>query len=290
MISSPSHLRHARGELLLDRCLVMGILNRTPDSFYDGGRMSLQAAVEHGVRMVDEGADVIDVGAVKAGPGAEVTAEEEVTRLLPLVKELARAVDVPLSIETSRPEVARAAIDAGAAIVNDVTGGVDPALAKVAADSGAALVLMHSGGQIRGRPLNPRYEQIVEAVTEEWSRLAREASEAGVDMDRMLVDPGLDFGKNTFHSLALMRRLEEMCAGPFPVLVAASRKDVVGETLDLPVGERLEGSLALAVISVVAGAAMLRVHDVRETVRAVRMTEAVQGKIPPAAPLRGLWE
>jgi dihydropteroate synthase len=268
----------------------MGILNRTPDSFYDGGRMALEAAVEHGVRMVEEGADVIDVGAVKAGPGAEVSAEEETARLIPLVTELALAVDVPLSIETGRSQVARAAIDAGAAILNDVTGGLDPALAGVAAASEAALVLMHAGGQIRGRPLNPRYEDIVEAVTTEWSRLAEAASAAGVSTDRMLADPGLDFGKNTFHSLELMRRLEEMCAGPFPVLVAASRKDVVGESLDLAVGERLEGSLALAVLSVVAGAAMVRVHDVKETVRAIRMTEAVQGTIPPAVPQRGLWE
>jgi dihydropteroate synthase len=239
--------------------------------------------------MVDEGAEVLDVGAVKAGPGAPVTPEEERERLLPLVERLASTVAIPISVETSRTEVAADAIAAGAAIVNDVSGLTDPELASVCARAGAGLVLMHHGGQLRGRPLNPRYEDVVGAVTEEWSRLSSLAEGAGVPRSSLLFDPGLDFGKNTFQSLELMRRLPELVRFG-PVLIAASRKDIVGESLDLPVDERLEGSLALVALSVAGGAVMVRVHDVRASVRTTRMVEAVLGTRAPAAPIRGLWE
>lgn len=282
-------LNHARGSLDLDRCLVMGILNRTPDSFFDGGRMDLAAAVDHASRMVGEGADIIDVGAVKAGPGVDVPEEEEMARLIPLVESL-RDVGVPLSIETSRPDVAGRALEAGAAIVNDVTALSDPSLADVTAEAGAALVLMHSGGQVRGRPRTQTYSDIVAEVIAEWHRLASIANERGVSDDRIIVDAGLDFGKNTFHSLELMRRLDEQVAQPWPLLVAPSRKDVVGESLDLPPSERLEGTLALVALCVAAGVAIVRVHDVRAAVRTVRMVEAVRGTRPPAAPVRGLWD
>jgi dihydropteroate synthase len=282
-------LQHARGELELTSCVVMGILNRTPDSFYDGGRMDLGASVEHAQKMVAEGAAIIDIGAVKAGPGEDVSVEEESDRLLPLVEAL-RDVGVPLSIETAHASVAQRAIDAGAAIVNDVTGFSDPGLAGVCAESEAAVVLMHHGGQIRGRPRSPQYPDVVGAVIDEWRRLAGIAHAAGVADDRIIVDAGLDFGKNTFHSLELMRRLDEQVAQPWPLLVAPSRKDVVGETLGLPLEERLEGTLALVALSVAGGAAIVRVHDVRAAVRTVMMTEAVMGKVKPTAPVRGLWD
>jgi dihydropteroate synthase len=282
-------LNHAGGSITLDRCLVMGILNRTPDSFFDGGRMDLTDAIQHAEDMVAEGADIIDIGAVKAGPGADVSEEEEISRLIPLVESL-QDVGVPLSIETSRPHVAREALRAGAAIVNDVTALTDPGLADVTAEAGAAIVLMHTGGQIRGRPRNQTYEDVVADVVGEWHRLVETAHERGVTDDRIIVDAGLDFGKNTFHSLELMRRLDEQVAQPWPLLVAPSRKDVVGESLDLLPGERLEGTLALVALSVAAGAAIVRVHDVRAAVRTVRMVEAVQGTRPPAAPVRGLWD
>jgi dihydropteroate synthase len=283
-------LVHARGELSLDRCLVMGIVNRTPDSFYDGGRTGLEESVGHALSLVDEGADILDLGAVRAGPGDAVPERVELERLLPLIEALAEAAPVPLSVETGRPAVARAAVEAGAAIVNDVTGLKDPELARVCAETGAGLVLMHHGGQLRGRPLNPRYGDVVAAVIAEWERLASIAAGEGVERDRIVFDPGLDFGKTTFHSLELMRRLPELTARPEPVLVAASRKDVVGETLGLPPGDRLEGSLALVALSVLGGAAVVRVHDVLGSSRAVRMTEAVMGRRAPEAPLRGLWE
>ena len=281
-------IKHARGELALDHCLVMGIVNRTPDSFYDGGRMDLEASVSFALSLVDDGADLLDLGGVKAGPGPAVGAEEEAARLLPLVTALAKVTEVPLSVETGHAEIAARALEAGAAIVNDVTGLADPKLAKVAAAAGAALVLMHHGGQIRGRPLHPTYDDVVANVKVGWDALAQKARAAEVDDASLIVDPGLDFGKNTFHSLEVMRRLDELI-GTWPVLVAPSRKDVVGESLDLPLEERFEGTLALVALSVMKGAAIVRVHDVQPAVRVVRMIEAVIGTRQPAAPIRGLW-
>lgn len=272
------------------RCLVMGIVNRTPDSFYDGGRMGLEESVEHSLRLVEEGADILDIGAVKAGPGQEVDADEESRRLLPLVEALAGRVGCPLSIETARATVAARALEAGAAIVNDVTELADPDLAGVCATADARLVVMHHGGQIRGRPRHPRYEDVVADVKATWERVAARARAGGVGDDAIIVDPGLDFGKNTFHSLELMRRLDELVDVRWPVLIAPSRKDVVGETLGVPLDQRLEGTLALVALSALRGAAIVRVHDVAESVRVVRMVEATEGKVGPVAPVRGLWD
>ncbi len=282
-------LKHARGHLELDRCLVMGVVNRTPDSFYDGGRMDLKESVDFAQRLVDEGADLIDLGAVKAGPGPEVTTEEEAARLLPLVEAVAARVEVPLSVETADPDLARRAIDVGAVIVNDVRGLTD-GLAHICADTGAALVLMHTGGQIRGRPRHPRYEDVVGDVLSEWDALVAQALAAGVPRDQLIVDPGLDFGKTTYHSLEIIRRLDELLSIELPLLVAPSRKDVVGETLALPLDERLEGTLSIIALTVAAGAHIVRVHDVRAAVRTVAMTEAITGRRSPARPLRGLWD
>jgi dihydropteroate synthase len=276
--------------MTIERCLVMGIVNRTPDSFYDGGRMGLDSAVEHALRLVAEGADILDLGGVKAGPGPHVDEAEERDRVLPLVEALHAATDVPLSVETHRASVAAAAIGAGAGIVNDVTALSDPGLAEVVAGSEARLVVMHHGGQVRGRPRNPRYDDVVAAVRDHLLRTAERAESAGVSRDRIVVDAGLDFGKNTWQSLELVRRTAELTDLGYPLLVAPSRKDVVGETLGLPPDERLEGTLALVALSVAGGASIVRVHDVKATVRTVHMAEAVMGRRPPAAPVRGLWE
>lgn len=283
------NLHHARGTVEIDRCLVMGIVNRTPDSFFDGGRMGLDESIAHAYRLVDEGADILDLGAVKAGPGEEVSSQEEAERLIPLVEALSD-VGVPLSIETARPELATSAFEAGAAILNDVSGLADPRLVDVCARAGAAVVLMHNGGQIRGRPRSPTFDDVVLDVVQGWRRLAAIANGRGVSDDHIVVDAGLDFGKNTFHSLELVRRLDEQVAAGWPVLVAPSRKDVVGETLDLPLDDRLEGTLALVAMSVMGGAAIVRVHDVQATVRTVRMVEATLGRRRPSAPVRGLWD
>ena len=282
-------LRHATGELDLDRCLIMGIVNRTPDSFYDGGRMGLGEILEHAQALIEDGADILDLGAVKAGPGPDVSEQEEIDRLLPVIEALAKK-QVPVSVETSRASVAKLAFGAGASILNDVTALADGDLARVCADAGGAIILMHHGGQLRGRPRNPRYVDIVSAVTDEWRRLVDVAAASGVSGDSIVVDPGLDFGKNTFHSLELLDRLPELVAMGWPVLVAASRKDVVGETLALPPPDRLEGSLAIAALAVRARVAMVRVHDVKATVRVVRMVESISGRRPPQAPVRGLWD
>jgi dihydropteroate synthase len=284
------NLRHAHGVLRSDTCVVMGIVNRTPDSFYDGGRMGLDASVAHALALVEEGAGVLDLGAVKAGPGEAVSQEQELERLLPLVEALSDVTDVALSVETSHPTVAVAAIEAGASIVNDVTALANIQLAAVCAETGAALILMHNGGQLRGRPRSQTYRDVTDEVRVSLLELGERAVAVGVARESLMIDPGLDFGKNTLHSLELMRELPSLVETGLPVLVAASRKDVIGETLDLPVHDRLEGSLALAVLAAWAGAAMVRVHDVAPTVRAVRMAEAVAGRVPPLDPVRGLWD
>lgn len=268
----------------------MGILNRTPDSFYDGGRTGLAESLAHGEAIVAAGADIVDVGGVKAGPGEQVSEQEELQRVLPVVERLHVRTDATISVETSRPVVAAAALAAGASIVNDVSGLVTEGLAAACAAGNGKLVLMHHGGQIRGRPRNPRYDDVVADVLACWTALAERAATEGLARDDVIADPGLDFGKTTFHSLELMRRLPELTAAGFPVLIAASRKDVVGESLDLPLDERLEGSLALVALAMLNGAAMVRVHDVQASVRVVRMVEAVLGRRGPAAPVRGLWD
>jgi len=272
------------------RCLVMGIVNRTPDSFYDGGRMDLTESVAHAHSLRQQGADLIDIGAVKAGPGEEVPEEEELERVIPLVTEVAQFASGRISIETASPLVAEKAFEAGASVLNDVSELLDTRLAKVCAQAGAGLVVMHNGGQMRGRPRHPRYKDVVADVIATWQRLLDIATAAGVEEGSIVVDPGLDFGKNTFQSLELMRRLDELVAWGRPVLVAPSRKDVVGETLNLPPDQRLEGTLALVALSVLKGASIVRVHDVASTVRTVHMIEAVVGRRIPDNPIRGLWD
>ena len=289
-MTDPKRLAHARGELSLESCLVMGIVNRTPDSFYDGGRTDLDESVDHALALVDEGAAILDLGGVRAGPGPEVSEDEERERLLPLVEAIAARSNVVISVETSNVDIARAAIDAGAAIVNDVRSLTDEGLADLCAETGAALVLMHSGGQVRGRPRHPVYDDVVDSVRSTWEELAGAAKRAGCRDEQLIADTGLDFGKNTFQSLEVSRRLPELIDGPLPVMVAPSRKDVVGETLDLAPDERLEGTMALVGLAAWMGAAIVRVHDVRAAARTVEMIEAVAGRLMPARPRRGLWD
>jgi dihydropteroate synthase len=284
-------LRPELGELIgAGHCLVMGILNRTPDSFYDGGRLDLAEATEHGVRLVAQGADLLDVGAIKAGPGDEVSEDEERRRLLPLVEAMVRETDVPIAIETGRPRLAAEGLELGATMINDISGLGDDGLARVAADHQAWLLLMHNGEQIRGRPRHPRYEDVVSSVISSWREMATRAQAQGLPPDRIVVDPGIDFGKTTFHSLELLRRLPELREAGWPLLVAPSRKDVIGETLALPVEERLEGTLALIALCARERVDIVRVHDVTAAVRVVRMIEAVDGRRAPSAPVRGLWD
>jgi len=276
----------------LDREIaVMAIVNRTPDSFFDRGRtFALGAAIDHALAQVAEGADIIDVGGVKAGPGVAVDLAEEHDRVLPFVEAFRDVSDTPLSVDTFRAGLAGAALAAGADLVNDVSGMIEPEIADtVAAHPGAALVVMHPGGPPRTRPFRSHYlPDVTTVVVRECRRLALEAERRGVARDQIIVDPGHDFGKNTAHSLELTRRLPELCALGYPVLVSLSNKDFLGETLGLPIDQRLEASLAAAVTSVLLGARIVRVHATREHVRAIRTVESILGWRPPTVSLRGL--
>jgi dihydropteroate synthase len=268
---------------------VMAILNRTPDSFYDrGANFGFEAALAAAERALAEGADWLDVGGVKAGPGPEVTEAEELDRVVPLVAALRERTEAVISVDTFRPGVARRALAAGADVVNDPSGLHDPLVAEAAAEAGAGLVVMHTGGPPRTRPHRPAYADVVAEVGAFLLDRAALARRHGVEAERLIVDPGHDFHKNTFHSLELTRRLGELTDLGYPVLVAFSNKDFVGETLDVPLDQRLEGSLAAVGFAVAAGVALVRVHEVEASVRVVRMTEAILGRRPPAATRRGL--
>jgi dihydropteroate synthase len=268
---------------------VMAIINRTPDSFYDrGANFGLDAAIAAAERALAEGADWLDMGGVKAGPGPEVTEAEELDRVLPLVEALRGRTDAVLSVDTFRAGVAAQVLEAGADVINDPSGLHDPELAAVAAERGGALVVMHTGGPPRTRPHRSAYLDVVADVRAFLAERAAVARGAGLPAERIVVDPGHDFHKNTYHSLELTRRLEELTVLGYPVMVGLSNKDFIGETLDAPLELRLEGSLAAAVISVLNGASIVRVHEVGPTVRALRMAEAIAGRRPPATAIRGL--
>ena len=271
--------------------VVMAIVNRTPDSFYDrGATFELGAALERVDRVVAEGADMVDVGGVKAAPGEDVDAREEIRRTVDLVAAIRAAHPMlPISIDTWRAEVAREALAAGADVVNDAWGGVDPELAGVAAAAGAGLVCTHAGGlPPRTRPHRVAYADVVADVVARTTALADAAVVAGVQPERVLVDPGHDFGKNTRHSLQVTRRLGELVGTGWPVLVALSNKDFVGETLDVPLEERLPGTLAATAVSAWLGARVFRVHDVAVTRQTLDMVASIRGDRAPARTVRGL--
>lgn len=274
------------------RTAVMAIINRTPDSFYDKGRTFADgAALEAVDRAVAEGADIVDVGGVKAGPGQEVDAAEEIRRTASFVATVrARYADICISVDTWRAEVGAAACAEGADVLNDAWGGVEPELAEVAAKYGAGLVCTHAGGaRPRTRPHRVAYHDVMADIVRRTVSLAERAVALGVPRDGVLVDPGHDFGKNTRHSLDATRRLEELVATGWPVLVSLSRKDFVGETLDRPdPAERLNGTLATTAVSAWLGARVFRAHDVRATREVLDMVESIRGDRPPAVARRGL--
>ena len=270
-----------------ERTLVMGILNVTPDSFSDGGRfLDRAAAVAHARAMLQEGADIIDVGGESTRPGAEPVAEdEEIRRVVPIVEALAADLpDAALSVDTMKAPVARAAIAAGAHIVNDVSAlRADPAMTGVIAASGAGVVLMHMLGEPRTMQKDPRYDDVVAEVASALGGWAAGAQAGGIARDRIVVDPGIGFGKTLQHNLGLLRGITDLRALGYPVLIGASRKSFIATALGLPVGERLEATAAAVAWSVAQGAAVVRVHDVKEMVRVVRMTEAIRGPLDPVA-------
>jgi dihydropteroate synthase len=262
---------------------VMAIINRTPDSFHDKGlTFALDKAVAAAVTAAEDGADWVDVGGVPFGRGPAVSVEEEIDRIVPLVEAIKARTDVVISVDTTRSEVARLSIAAGAGVINDTSGLWDPEMASTVAATGASLVLTHSLAPPRSEPPRPHYDDVTaEVITFLRDRVVRAASE-GVRLDRLIVDPGHDLNKNTFHTLEITRRLDEVVALGLPTLVAVSNKDFIGETLDRPQGQRVEGTLAAAVICIMKGARIVRMHDVPAAVAAVRLTEAVLGYREPA--------
>lgn len=258
----------------------MGVLNVTPDSFSDGGRVAgVEAAIGHGLRLFEEGADWVDVGGESTRPGAaRVAAEEEARRVAPVVEGLRRRGAGPISVDTTKASVARAALDAGADLVNDVSAfGYDPAMATLVAGRGVPAVLMHLRGGFGEMHHEPKYRDVMGEVVSELEAAVARAERAGVPRDTLILDPGIGFSKDAAHSLEALRRLGEMEALDRPVLVGPSRKSFIGTVLDLPVDRRLMGTAAAVAACVLRGAHVVRVHDVREMVEVVRVADAIRG-------------
>jgi len=284
-------LRLGRHEFADDRTLMMAIGNRTPDScFGRGATWAEDSAFDRVQQVVDQGAEIVDIGGIKAAPGAEIDAVEEKRRVVGFVERVRSAFpDVVISVDTWRSEVGRAVCEAGADLLNDAWGGADPRLAEVAAEFDVALVCTHTGGIApRTRPHRIEYDDVVADAIASTVAQAERAVALGVAPESVVIDPAHDFGKNTFHSLEVTRRLGEMVATDWPVLVSLSNKDFVRETLDLPGGQRPMGTLAATAVAATAGARIYRVHQVPETRQVVDMPWTIAGRRPPARAIRGL--
>ncbi|UNK47045.1 dihydropteroate synthase [Arthrobacter sulfonylureivorans] len=280
------HPVHEFGSRRIDfrsQVALMAIVNRTPDSFYDGGRtFALEAAIDASLQAVAAGADWVDIGGVPFAPGPALSAREEAERIVPVIEAVRAASDVVISADTFLPAVAEASIRAGANVINDTTGLQDPDMAAVVAEGGAHLIITHSLAAPRTVYPRPRYDDVVEDVARFLRRKVDLAVDLGIPAEKIIIDPGHDLNKNTLHSLEITRRFGEIAALGYPALAAVSNKDFIGETLDQPKQERLSGSLAAAVICVMNGARILRMHNVPEASAAIRMAEAVLGWREPS--------
>jgi len=260
------------------RALVMGILNRTPDSFFDrGATFGLDAILYRAGQLVADGADILDVGGVKAGPGPEVTEPEELDRVVPTIEALAQRFDVPISVDTWRSGVARASYEAGAVMGNDISGFADPGYLSAAAGAGAAVVATHIRLAPRVPDPDPHYDDVVETVSGFLVERARRALEAGIPAGRIVLDAGLDLGKTADQSLDLLRASRRLADLGYPLLLSASNKTFLGAVLDLEITERREASLGAAALGVALGCRLLRVHDVAGTARVRDALDAVIG-------------
>jgi dihydropteroate synthase len=287
----PGVLRLGRREFPAGQLVVMAIVNRTPDSFYRPGvTWDPAAALERVHEVVAEGADIVDVGGVPARPGDEVDAKEEIRRTIPFIAAVREAYpELIISVDTWRHEVGREACAVGVDLLNDTWGGWDPRLVEVAAQAGIGVVCSHAGRlPPRTRPFRVGYDDVVSDVLNVTLSLASQAVAVGVEPDRILIDPAHDFGKNTWHSLEITRRLGELVATGWPVLVSVSNKDFVGETLDVPVDDRLAGTLATTAVCAWLGARVFRAHHVRETRHVLSTISVIRGDVPPARVVRGL--
>ena len=262
---------------------VMAIINRTPDSFFDkGATFALDRAVDAALAAAVDGADWVDIGGVPFGRGDPVGLAEEIDRVVPVIAAIHARSDVVISVDTTNAEVARLSIEAGASVINDTSGFSDPAMAGVVAASSATLVITHSNGVPRSEPQSPQYDDVTREVVAYLRTRVEQAEAAGIPRDRLVVDPGHDLNKNTMHTLEITRRLQEVVAIGLPTLAAVSNKDFIGEAIDREQGKRQSGSIAAAVICIMNGARIVRMHDVPAAVDAVRLTEAVLGFRQPA--------
>ncbi|MGH7250697.1 MAG: dihydropteroate synthase [Nitrospiraceae bacterium] len=278
-VPGPVALR-ARGRFIpLDAGpLIMGVLNVTPDSFSDGGRyLDPGAAVDHAVEMAAQGADLIDIGAESTRPGADpVDQEEERRRLIPVVRAVCRAVSVPVSVDTTKAAVARLALEAGAALVNDISAlRYDSGMKTLVAETGAGLVLMHMQGMPKTMQQAPSYRDVIEEVRQFFVERIGTALEAGIAAEQILLDPGIGFGKNLEHNLTLLARLDAFVALGYPVLVGVSRKAFIGQVLARPVDDRLMGTAAAVAVAILRGARVVRVHDVAPLRDVVKTVDAI---------------
>ncbi|MNR81312.1 Dihydropteroate synthase [compost metagenome] len=254
------------------RTYVMGIVNVTPDSFSDGGRVDPAAAIAHAERLLADGADLLDIGGESTRPGSvPVSAEEELARILPVIRALA-ARGAALSVDTFKPEVAAQALEAGADLINDISGLRDPEMLAVAARYGAPVIAMHMQGMPQTMQDDPRYDDVVSEVHAELVEAVRKARARGV---KVMVDPGIGFGKTQEHNLTLLRHLDRLHVEGCPMLLGTSRKGFIGKLLDLPVNERVEGTMATVALGVSQGVDVVRVHDVKEAVRTVKVADAI---------------
>ncbi|HEY4460700.1 MAG TPA: dihydropteroate synthase [Pseudonocardiaceae bacterium] len=274
-----------------DRPLVMAIVNRTPDSFYDrGATYGFDDAMAATCVAVADGADIVDIGGVKAGPGVDVDTDEEIRRVVPFIGAVRQKFpDLVISVDTWRHEVGRLACAEGADLINDTWQSADPRLAEIAAEFDAGYVCSHAGGlPPRTRPFRVRYPDVVCDVLDEVVRRAEEVVRIGVPRAGVLIDPTHDFGKNTWHGLELLRRVDELTGSGWPVLMALSNKDFIGETLGVGLTERVDGTLAATAIAAWHGAAIFRAHEVRRTRQVVEMIASIKGTRPPSRCVRGL--
>ncbi len=260
------------------KTLIMGIINVTPDSFSDGGQFfDSEKAIEHAKQMTKEGADIIDIGGESTRPGSEpVTLEEEIGRVIPVIEGIANEVKVPISIDTCKSEVAKAALEKGAAIINDISAlRFDTKIADVAAEHDIPLILMHMKGTPKDMQQDPTYGSVMGEIKEFLNERVEFAVSKGVPRESIIIDPGIGFGKKVEHNYEIIRKLGELKSLDLPILIGTSRKSFIGKTLNLDVKDRLEGTLATITMNIINGADIVRVHDVKEALRAARMTDAI---------------
>lgn len=261
------------------RTYIMGILNVTPDSFYDGGRfLDAKKALEQGIKMAEDGADIIDVGGQSTRPGSDsVSVEEELSRVIPVIKSLAKEIDIPISVDTYKSEVAKKALDSGASMVNEISAlRFDSEMRKVIKDFDVPVILMHIKGTPKDMQKNPYYDDLFEEITGYLKEAIRIAKNSGIDENKIIIDPGIGFGKRLEDNLKILKNLSLLKSLKKPILVGPSRKSFIGKILDLPEEKRLEGSLAALSVAVMNGANIVRVHDVKESKRVAKIVDSIK--------------